>query len=154
MNVCYIIFVTVIDTAARLCYCSNTIIQSYQRGDEVDWWLDKKRPICPQICEKLCVQIASGELNSGDRLMSVRDVALKAGVTPNTVQKSFEQLEQQGVISSIRGSGWYVSHQVSIAKDLLNGLIRSKTVSYLNDMQSLGLDKKEIIEIIKEFRYG
>ena len=120
----------------------------------MDWRLDKKRPICPQICEKLCVLIASGELGAGDRLMSVRDVALKAGVTPNTVQKSFEQLEQQGVIFSKRGSGWYVSENTGIAKDMLNALIRSKTVNYLNDMQTLGLDKKEIIEIIKEFRYG
>ena len=54
----------------------------------MNWSLDKKQPICPQICEKLCVMIASGELSPGDRLMSVRDVALSAGVTPNTVQKS------------------------------------------------------------------
>lgn len=120
----------------------------------MDWRLDKQRPICPQICEKLCVLIASGELNAGDRLMSVREVALKAGVTPNTVQKSFEQLEQQGVIFSKRGSGWYVSQNTGIANEVLNSLIRSKTVNYLNDMQALGLDKKEIIEIIKEFRYG
>ena len=120
----------------------------------MDWRLDKQRPICPQICEKLCVLIASGELNPGDRLMSVREVALNAGVTPNTVQKSFEQLEQQGVIYSRRGSGWFVSDDNGIAKAMLDGLIRSKTVAYLNDMQSLGLDKKEIIQIIKEFRYG
>ena len=118
------------------------------------WLLDKKRPICPQICEKLCVLIASGELNAGDRLMSVRDVALNAGVTPNTVQKSYEQLEQQGVIFSKRGSGWFVSDNADIARDTLDLLIRAKTVSYLNDMQSLGLDKKDIIELIKEFRYG
>lgn len=120
----------------------------------MDWRLDKKRPICPQISEKLCVLIASGELNAGDRLMSVRDVALNAGVTPNTVQKSYELLEQQGVIFSKRGSGWFVSENTAIAQQTLDGLIRSKTVNYLNDMQSLGLDKKEIMEIIKEFRYG
>lgn len=120
----------------------------------MDWRLDKKRPICPQICEKLCVLIASGEINAGDKLMSVRDVALNAGVTPNTVQKSFEQLEQQGVIFSKRGSGWYVSDRLDIAKEILERLIHTKTVDYLNDMQNLGLDKKEIISVIKEFRYG
>ncbi|MBQ6336878.1 MAG: GntR family transcriptional regulator [Ruminococcus sp.] len=119
----------------------------------MDWILDKKRPICPQICEKLCVLIASGELSAGDRLMSVRDVALNAGVTPNTVQKSFEQLEQQGVIYSKRGSGWYVSESTDIAKTVLSDLVHAKTVSYLNDMEALGFGKKEIINIIKEFRY-
>ena len=119
----------------------------------MNWQLDKKRPICPQICEQLCVLIASGELNAGDRLTSVREVAQIAGVTPNTVQKSFEQLEQQGVIYSKRGSGWYVSDRVDIAKDTLDRMIHDKTVEYLNDMQNLGLDKKEIIAIIKEIRY-
>lgn len=119
----------------------------------MDWRLDKKRPICPQICEKLCVLIASGELGAGERLMSVRDVALNAGVTPNTVQKSFEQLEQQGVIFSKRGSGWYVSENSDIAREVLNGLVHEKTVNYLNDMEALGFGKKEIINIIKEFRY-
>ena len=120
----------------------------------MDWRLDKKRPICPQICEKLCVLIASGEITAGERLMSVREVAVYAGVTPNTVQKSFEQLEVQGVIYSKRGSGWYVNENTEIAKKVLNDLIRLKTIHYLNDMQNLGLDKKEIIQIIKEFRYG
>lgn len=117
------------------------------------WQLDKKRPICPQICEQLCVMIASGELQAGDRLMSVRDVALNAGVTPNTVQKSFEQLEQQGVIYSKRGSGWYVSENVGIARQTLDNLIRTKTFVYLSDMHSLGLDKDRVIDVIKEFRY-
>ena len=117
----------------------------------MNWQLDKKRPICPQICEKLCVLIASGELKAGDRLMSVRDVALNAGVTPNTVQKSFELLEQQGVIFSKRGSGWYVSDEVSIAREILDRLVRSKTEAYLSDMRSLGFNDNQILDIIKEF---
>ena len=34
----------------------------------MNWALDKKRPICPQICDKLCLLIASGDLGPGDRL--------------------------------------------------------------------------------------
>ena len=119
----------------------------------MDWILDKKRPICPQICERLCIMIASGEIGAGERLLSVRDVAVKAGVTPNTVQKSFEQLEQKGVIYSKRGSGWYVCDDIHIAKDVLSSLIRSKTQAYLNDMRSLGVSDERIIEVIKEFSH-
>lgn len=120
----------------------------------MDWRLDKKRPICPQICEKICVFIASGEIHAGDRLMSVREVASSADVTPNTVQKAYESLEQQGIIYSKRSSGWYVSDRVDIAKDILTNLIHTKTADYLNDMQNLGLDKKEVIAIIKNLRYS
>lgn len=114
------------------------------------WELDKKRPLCPQIYEQLCVMIAKGDLKAGDRLMSVRDVALKAGVTPNTVQKSFELMEQKGVIFSRRGSGWYVSDNAESAREELLDLVRSKTALYLNDMRSLGMTKDEVLRQIEE----
>lgn len=116
----------------------------------MEWNLDKKRPICPQLCEQLCILIATGEYKAGERLLSVREVALRAGVNPNTVQKSFEQLEQKGVIFSKRGSGWYVSTDICIAQNVLHDLIRSKTDVYLADMRSLGLDKDRILDVIKE----
>lgn len=119
----------------------------------MDWILDKKRPICPQICENLCVIIATGQLAAGEKLMSVREVALSAGVTPNTVQKSFEQLEQEGIIYSKRGSGWYVSEDTHIARETLQKLVRQKTETYLNDMYSLGLSKENVISTIKEHQH-
>lgn len=119
----------------------------------MDWNLDKKRPICPQICEQLCIHIASGNLKAGDRLLSVRDVALAAGVTPNTVQKSFEQLEQKGVIYSKRGSGWYVSENSEIARDILRALIHSKTAAYVADMRAMGLTFDQLVLCVKEYEY-
>ena len=116
----------------------------------MDWIPDKKRPICPQLCEHLCILIASGEYAAGEKLMSVREVALKAGVNPNTVQKSFEQLEQKGVIYSKRGSGWYVSDDIHIAREVMRELVRTKTAGYIGDMRSLGLSDEQIIHEIKE----
>lgn len=119
----------------------------------MDWNLDKKRPICPQICEQLCILIASGRLQAGERLLSVREVALDAGVTPNTVQKSFEQLEEKGVIFSRRGSGWYVSEDTDIARRLLDDLILRKTRGFIHDMKTLGLSGDKLINTVKENLY-
>lgn len=116
----------------------------------MDWILDKKRPICPQLCERLCILIGSGRFGAGERLMSVREVALSAGVNPNTVQKSFEQLEQKGLIYSKRGSGWYVSDDIHVARDVMRELVQSKTAAYLSDMRSLGLSDEEILNVMKE----
>ena len=52
------------------------------------WSLDKNRPLCPQICEQICVSIANGTFLPGSRLMSVREMAISAGVNPNTVQRA------------------------------------------------------------------
>ena len=117
----------------------------------MEWELDKKRPLCPQICEQLCIMIARNDLQPGDRLMSVRDVALKAQVTPNTVQKSFEQLETEGVIYSRRGAGWYVSADKRIAQQVRTDYIRSKTEEYVRNMWALGLEGEEIEKFVKEF---
>ena len=117
----------------------------------VSWTLDKTRPICPQMCEQICVKIASGEFAPGARLMSVREVAVSAGVNPNTVQKSFEQLELKGIIYSVRGSGWFVSAETETAKEEVSELIRSKTADYFGQMNALGMDNCETKRYVKEW---
>ncbi len=115
------------------------------------WQLNKDRALCPQICEQLCVGIASGEFSSGDKLMSVRDAAVSAGVNPNTMQRAFEQLERDGILYSVRGSGWYVGDDTEKAKEVLNRIIREKTEVYFNEMISLGLTTDEVIQYVKEW---
>lgn len=117
----------------------------------MSWKLDKTRPICPQICEQICVRIANGEFEPNARLMSVREVAVAAGVNPNTVQKSFEQLDQKGIIYSVRGSGWFVSAETQTAKNEVDDLIRSKTTDYFGQMNALGMDNSEIKRYVKEW---
>ena len=63
----------------------------------MQWKLDKDRAVCPQICEQVCLRIALGEFAAGEKLLSVREVALAAGVNPNTVQHSFDILERKGM---------------------------------------------------------
>lgn len=116
------------------------------------WTLDKNRPICPQICEKLCVMIATGELPCRTKLFSVREVAVEAGVNPNTVQKSYEQLAEKGLIYSVHGSGWFVGDDISIAKEILDNLIRNKTDAYFEEMAKLNLSVEQIKVIVKEWQ--
>lgn len=116
------------------------------------WTLDKKRPICPQICEQICVHIARGEIEAGARLLSVREVAVEAGVNPNTVQRSFEELERQGVLFSVRGSGWYAAENTNLAKEVLQELMRVKTATFFDEMSVLGLTVEEIKKYVEEWK--
>ncbi|MBR6577655.1 MAG: GntR family transcriptional regulator [Clostridia bacterium] len=118
------------------------------------WTLDKSRPICPQICEIICALVASGEFSAGEKLLSVREVALLAGVNPNTVQKSFEELERRGVIHSVRCSGWYVNENTSAAVEELGSLRIKRTEEYLAEMAQLGCSPEEVIEYIKKCQGG
>ena len=118
----------------------------------MEWNLDKSRPICPQMCEKLSAGIASGEFAPGERLMSVREAALAAGVNPNTVQKSFEELERRGVIYSVRGSGWFVSEDTTRASSDVRKMIEDKTADYFEDMARLGLSAEETKKVVEEWQ--
>lgn len=120
----------------------------------MNWTLDKSRPICPQICELICVAVANGEFETGEKLLSVRDIALLAGVNPNTVQKSFEELERLGVIHSVRCSGWYVNENTDAAEKELRALRIRKTQEYLAAMSQLGCDTNAIVNFINEHLGG
>lgn len=116
--------------------------------------LDKSRPICPQICENISVAIASGEFAMGEKLPSVREVALCTGVNPNTVQKAFELLEERGVIHSVPCSGWYVNNDISAAVREVESLRKKKTEEYLSTMHQLGCDLDTISKYIYESKGG
>jgi len=117
----------------------------------LNWEIDKNKPIAAQICEKVSTLIALGEYRAGEKIASVRETALAAGVNPNTVQRSFEELERQGIIYSVRGSGWFVANQTNIAKEVLDSRIIEKTAEYLEDMKALGLSFAAIKKIIEEW---
>lgn len=117
----------------------------------MEWTLDKGRPLCPQICEQVCMLIALGECAPGTKLFSVRDAAIAAGVNPNTVQRSFETLEQQGILYSVRGSGWYVSEDISAAQEELSRLRAEKTEAYFAEMHALGLESEAVKKYVDQW---
>ena len=117
----------------------------------MEWVLDKKRPICPQICEQLCLKISNGSFTANERLPSVREIALTAGVNPNTVQHSFEELEHKEILYSVRGSGWFVGEDISKAKEVIKNLYNEKTERFFSEMEALGLKHDEIKKYVEEW---
>lgn len=117
------------------------------------WVLNKNRPVCPQICELLCVDIVNGVFEPQGRLPSVRELAMMVGVNPNTVQRAMETMEEQGLLYSVRGSGWYVQEDTSRAGEVLLHIRREKTKEYFDVMQTLGLSSEEIKSFVKEWDY-
>ena len=117
----------------------------------MNWNLDKGRPLSAQICETLCTAIVRGKFSPGDKVPSVRDIGSEAGVNPNTVQRALEELERQGVLYSVRGSGRFVSEDISAAVECFNRLCRSRTAEYFATMETLGMSAEEVKEFIKEY---
>ncbi|HLN61565.1 MAG TPA: GntR family transcriptional regulator [Symbiobacteriaceae bacterium] len=66
-------------------------------------------PIYRQIVDQVRQAVASGVLRPGDRLPSVREMAVELAVNPNTIAKAYQELERDGVIDTPRGRGSYVA---------------------------------------------
>ena len=77
----------------------------------MDWKFTDDAPIYQQIMNIMKRQIASGELKAGQKLSSVRELALEAGVNPNTMQKALAELEREGLVYSQRTAGRFVAEQ-------------------------------------------
>ena len=73
--------------------------------------IQRHQPLYEQLMWRIKSQVASGALRSGDKLPSVREMALIEGLNPNTVAKAYKALEQQQVIETIAGKGAFVLAQ-------------------------------------------
>ena len=74
------------------------------------------QPIYLQIYYHICEMILNGKYKSGDKIMSVREMAIEVGVNPNTVMRSYEQLQNRNIIINKRGIGFNVSEN---AKEII-----------------------------------
>lgn len=117
----------------------------------MDWIIDKSRPICPQIGEQLCLRIAKRMFDPHQKLPSVREIAVEAGVNPNTVQHSLVELERKGILYSIPSSGWYVAENTALAQEVLQSILAQKTADYFAAMGILGMDTPAVKEYVKEW---
>lgn len=116
----------------------------------MNWKVNKDKPICPQLYEYICMKIVTGDFKSNEKLLSVREFAMTVGVNPNTVKRSYELLEQDGIVYSVRNSGTYVSEDISIAEETIKKLRCEKTEEFFSEMEALGLNIEETKKFVKE----
>ena len=67
------------------------------------------RPIYTQICDGFREQIRAGLLREGEKLPSVRELATQLTINPNTIQRSYRELELQGWVATVPGKGCFVA---------------------------------------------
>ncbi len=116
------------------------------------WNFTADKPIYAQIAEILKRDILSGKYQAGDKLPTVRDLAAEAAVNPNTMQKAFSELEQEGLISTQRTAGRTVttdSHKLEEARKLM---LEELTGEYLKKIYQMGSTKEDAVQLIEKMR--
>ena len=81
---------------------------------------------------------------------SVRDLASEASVNPNTMQRAFAQLEQEGLLYTQRTSGRYVTEDEGRILQMKEDLAKELTESYFAAMEQLGYSRVQAVKLIAE----
>ena len=104
-----------------------------------------------QIENEVRFAIASGKIKPGDRLPSVREMSETLGVNPNTVAKSYRDLEVMGLLYTRRGMGVYVNQGAQAKCRESCGLqITEKLHEVTQEAKAAGLNKKEISSVVSK----
>jgi GntR family transcriptional regulator len=109
-------------------------------------------PVYRQIIRQIEHGVLSGRLKAGNKLPTIRSLAVALKINPNTIAKAYGELEIRGILTTQVGSGTYISDKKpENGKAALSGKIRETLGRFLQEMQGLGIDKGEVIRLIEDF---
>ena len=118
---------------------------------QISFSLDQENgvPIYRQIIQQIEYAILSGRMRSGDRLPTIRSLAVELKTNPNTIARAYNELEIRGVLATQVGSGTYISDKKPVVEDdSLNRKIQEVLGRFMQDMRDLGVERRELIRLI------
>ncbi len=113
---------------------------------------DENRPIYLQIVEKVKRAIIRGDLKPGDRLPSVRELAIMLRVNPNTVQRAYQELEREGLTFTRRGQGNFVTQDPAVVEELREKMRRELVRRVIQEASEINMSVDELIKTLEEIR--
>ncbi|MFR0780293.1 MAG: GntR family transcriptional regulator [Zhenhengia sp.] len=120
----------------------------------MSWEFDTTRPIYMQLVERIKLMIVTGELASGSKLKSVRDMAEEAGVNPNTMQRALAELEREALVYSQRTSGRFVTEDKELLTKMRDEFAEEKVKTFIESLMQIGYAQDEVITLIQHYLGG
>ena len=115
----------------------------------MEWNFRNDQPIYSQLTQRLTEAIVSGIYAPGEKLPSVRELALEADVNPNTVQRALTELEREGLVFSQRTAGRFVTENENMIVNAKLRIADERVSEFLRSMKTLGCGRQEIISLIE-----
>ena len=113
----------------------------------------EKKAIYIQIADKITDNILSERWKSNERIPSVREMAVDMEVNPNTIARTYEHLQDQGIIKNQRGIGYFVAPDAGelAKKSKRQDFIKNELPLFFKSMDLLGMDLKTIENLHKKY---
>jgi GntR family transcriptional regulator len=125
-----------------------------ERADIINFTLDPANgaPIYRQIIQQIEYAILSGRMRPGDRLPTIRSLAVELKTNPNTIARAYGELEIRGILVTQVGSGTYIADKKPVMEDdSLNRKIREVLTRFVQEMRDLGVEKRELVRLVESF---
>ena len=103
--------------------------------------IDDTRPIWIQLADSFRARITDGTWKPGQKIPSVRDLAIEAGTNPNTVQRALAALDDEGLTVSKRTAGRFVATDDSALHALRQEDSRAAADAFIRACRALGVDR-------------
>ncbi|WP_240377304.1 GntR family transcriptional regulator [Bacillus piscicola] len=110
---------------------------------------DASKPIYKQIADQFYWKIIRGDLQAGDKLPSVRDTAVAFRVNPNTVSRTYNEMERANVVETKRGLGTFVTEKQDVLNDLKGKKMRQQIEQFVTEMEAMGYTAAEMVNGLK-----
>ncbi len=110
------------------------------------------QPIYLQLKQYLSEAIVTSVYAPGQRLPSVRDIALDAEVNPNTVQRALAELERDGLVFSARTTGRFVTLDEELIQRMRMDMATEHTRAFCKAMQKLGICQEEVFKLLENIK--
>lgn len=104
-----------------------------------------------QVVDQITRLIELGELPAGDELPTIRALAERVRVNPNTIARAYMELDRAGLVTKRQGAGTYVADGAgSVSKAERIRRIDSRVKDLLTEASELGVSPEEIIELVRK----
>ena len=108
-----------------------------------------RRPIYEQIVEKFRHLILNGALKPGEKMPSVRQLAMELSINPNTIQRAYMTLEQEGLIYPVKGKGNFVAETQQIQEKSKEDF-RKEFLELVRRGINTGMTEEELMTLVQK----
>ncbi|MCD7763943.1 MAG: GntR family transcriptional regulator [Lachnospiraceae bacterium] len=113
--------------------------------------LQNRKPIYEQITERFETLIVNGVLEPDSQMPSVRSLAMELSINPNTIQKAYSMLEQQGYIYPVKGRGNFVSGNGALMKQKKQESVFQSLEELVQKGKELGIACEDFLEKTRKY---
>lgn len=139
------------NTVIELCYMNNTVATEGESMVSFEkLTLDGEGPIYMQIIRYIKQGIASGVIENQEEVPSRRLLSALLGVNPNTIQKAYRILEEEGVLFSRSGAKSYICAGREQVERIRRELLQSDTEEWVRAMKQLGIRREEAVALAEK----